>query len=541
MIVPDEPESSASRREPSDPSGRIKIPSGREAEEIVRAISLGEVDAVVVHDQETCVHSLESSDRWSEMNDMLRAIRHGEVDAFVVDEEGEDRVYTWARLEQALHEREQAHRVALEHLQLALSASGAVNWEWELGSEILPSTPGYCEFYGFPSGEPVQFTAWRDRVHPEDIEQLLRRMQTKVHTPGDDEWREEFRIIHPTKGVRWVAGLGRITRDSTGRGVLMRGISFDITERKDTEAELLCRRLELEEQVQQRTRQLTEMHQRLRLADRMAAVGTLAAGLAHDISNVTLPLGMRLNLLLANPSIEPPVKSELAVFTALVDHLRQMSRNLSLFARDPEHEGSEGRTELLQWSEQVKRFMEASVSGDARRSERWIQVMWDVPADLPAVAVSPHRLTQAVLNLVHNARDAISEARSNEAPGTPRQGTIKVQALSTDDRAAIALTVSDDGIGMDEQTKRRCIEPFYTTKNRPQSAGAAGSGMGLATAYAIVLRVGGQMLIESELGKGTTIRLLLPIATPNLATTGVREGTHLASGVSGQQSGVRTA
>ena len=127
------------------------------------------------------------------------------------------------------------------------------------------------------------------------------------------------------------------------------------------------------------------------------------------------------------------------------------------------------------------------------------------------VAVSPHRLTQAVMNLVHNARDAILDARGH-LTGNERTGTITVRVKCPEKSGHVVLSVIDDGIGMDEETQRRCMEPFYTTKDRPQSVGEAGSGMGMAIAYAIAQRVGGHLRIESALGRGTTIELTLPLA-----------------------------
>ncbi len=211
-------------------------PRGREAEEIVHAIGNGEVEAVVVVEgARERVMSLASADTLGELTDLVRAIRCGEVDALVVNEGGSERVYTLARLERTLLDAVGAQRVALDNLHLALAASGAVTWEWEPGRDELHWSPEYRELYGFTPDEPGTFTAWRNRVQPSDIERLESRFQKMLETPGDDEWHEEFRIAHPGKGVRWLAGLGRITRDAAGRGVFMRGVGFDVTERKRLE------------------------------------------------------------------------------------------------------------------------------------------------------------------------------------------------------------------------------------------------------------------------------------------------------------------
>ncbi|MCC6676075.1 MAG: CHASE3 domain-containing protein [Phycisphaerales bacterium] len=294
----------------------------------------------------------------------------------------------------------------------------------------------------------------------------------------------------------------------------------DFTQHKAMEHQLLEHQRTLEARVTERTRDLESAHHRLRIADRMAAVGTLASGLAHDMKNVLLPLSLRMESALANPGLAPEARADLGAVTALIEHLREMARNLSLFARDPEQEGTEGRTELAAWSDRVRGFIDVSVMENPRHPGRKLMIEWRIPADLPPVRVAPHRLTQAVLNLVHNARDAILAVRH---PGTgpacsrPDAGRITVTAEPESAGAAVALRVSDDGCGMDEATLRRATEPFFTTKDRESTPGLAGSGLGLSLASAIAERCGGRLEIESRIGQGSTVSIIVPIAAPEPA------------------------
>ncbi len=299
-------------------------------------------------------------------------------------------------------------------------------------------------------------------------------------------------------------------RDASGKIVGRLKVARDISERKRSEAIFAAHQRMLEQQVEERTRELTAAHARLRTADRMAAVGTLAAGLAHDMKNVLLPIGMRLDMILTTPGLTKEATTDLAVVCALLDHLRAMARNLSLFSQDPNKEGLIGRTEPAAWCSHVRGFIDASAGPG-------VLIRWDIPVDLPAVAIAPHRLTQAVLNLVHNSRDAIAAAHGPLA-GTTKHGKITVQARAESTNggppACVVLTVEDDGAGMSEEVRQRAIEPFFTTKDRPTSPGAhGGTGLGLSLAHAIVERVGGAMEIESKRGEGTTIRLRLPVTT----------------------------
>lgn len=306
---------------------------------------------------------------------------------------------------------------------------------------------------------------------------------------------------------RWSGDAGGTAGGSELLGVVL--VFRDFSQHKALEQQLLDHQRLLETKVQERTVQLESAHHTMRRAERMAAVGSLAAGLAHDMRNVLLPLGLRMEVLRELPSIPGEAREDLAAVTALLDHLRAMARNLSLFAQDPEQEGVAGCTEVHLWCAQVKGLLNASVG-------REVQVHWDVPDDLPPVAVAPHRLTQAVQNLIHNARDAIVAARNAAGSrGTSDQGRIDVQVRRTTALGAphLALKVTDNGCGMSEEVRQRCTEPFFTTKDRPQVVtGAGGSGLGMAIAHAVVERAGGFMEIDSTPGRGTSITLVLPMA-----------------------------
>lgn len=267
----------------------------------------------------------------------------------------------------------------------------------------------------------------------------------------------------------------------------------------------------LEQRVNERTRELIAADERLRLADRMASVGTLAAGLAHDMKNVLLPLGIRLDAILLAPDLAPEVRSDVLAVGAMLDHLRAMARNLSLFAQDPNNDGIEGRTEMASWRDHVRGFIDTSAGPD-------VTIQWDIPEDLPPVGLAPHRLTQAVLNLVHNGRDAVASVNAG-GRGAPERGRITVRARAVTASGAkepwVVLEVQDEGCGMSEETRRRCLEPFFTTKNRASASGVGGgTGLGLSLAHAIVGRVEGSLEIDTAPGEGTTIRLMLPLARP---------------------------
>jgi PAS domain S-box-containing protein len=300
------------------------------------------------------------------------------------------------------------------------------------------------------------------------------------------------------------------------------GYLRDITERKQADDRL-------QTALATRTAEVQRAEKALATAQRLASVGTFASGLAHDITNITLPLGTRLDPLLKAPNLTDEQRSNFSVILALLDHLRIMAKNLSLFARDPEQEGIIGSTELASWCANVHGLLESSLGGPHGDSR--VRLKCDIPAGLPAVAIAPHRLTQAALNLVHNARDAILAKQHAQgcAKTNGHAGSITIEAAANSSESAVALKVIDDGLGMTPDVLRRAIEPFFTTKDRPTAAGVAGSGMGLSLVHAICARAGGTLDIDSQPGKGTTITLTLPVAQPAPRTAETAAHVNLRS------------
>ena len=137
-------------------------------------------------------------------------------------------------------ERRQAEenlRMSEERLRVALEASNAGTWSWDVAGSITKWDERYHAMYGFEPGDPTSLEAWMDRVHPEDRQRLQARIGELLKSGPDDSWDEEFRILHPVKGERWMAGVGRVGRDCSGRAVCLVGINLDITERKRLQEE----------------------------------------------------------------------------------------------------------------------------------------------------------------------------------------------------------------------------------------------------------------------------------------------------------------
>lgn len=254
----------------------------------------------------------------------------------------------------------------------------------------------------------------------------------------------------------------------------------------------------LEQLVRERTDQLEKSRAQLHMADRMASIGTLAAGLGHDMNNVLLPVRARLNALRASqPALPEAARQHLEGIQRSIAYLQQLADGLHYLALDPEREdATESATDLAAWWAEVG----VLIGKAAPKQVRLTAVLAD---DLPQVSVPAHGLTQAVLNLVVNAGEAIASAPRRRA------GRIRIDAepVRRDGRSWVRLSVIDNGPGMSEEVRRRAFEMFFTTKPR-----GLGTGLGLSLVRKVVEGAGGAVEIESEPGRGATVSMLLPVA-----------------------------
>lgn len=277
----------------------------------------------------------------------------------------------------------------------------------------------------------------------------------------------------------WLQSFCPVT-DAAGEVVGVNCVVVDITERKRIEREIQHHRERLEELVAQRTADLEATHQRLRASERLAAMGTLSAGLGHDMGNLLLPMKSRLDVL---QSLDLPkeVREHLHGIELCAKYLQDLVRGLRLFSQDPNEVGADAFTNLREWQLQTYPFYHSVLP-------RSIKLECDIPEDLPPVAIAPHALTQAVLNLVNNARDAI---------GTQRAGQVLMRArLESRPREGgdrfVRLALRDDGPGMSAEVKARALEPFFTTKTRSLS-----TGLGLSMVHGLARAAGGHVEIHS--------------------------------------------
>ena len=264
-------------------------------------------------------------------------------------------------------------------------------------------------------------------------------------------------------------------------------------QRERIEAELARHRDHLEQLVEERTAELEASYAQLRTSERLASIGTLAAGLGHDMKNLLFPMRCRLDVV-QTLDLPGDAREELDSVRASLEYLQRLSRGLRLLSLDPaDAEASDETTRITDWWGEVGGLVERSLPAEAHFTA-------EISDDTPPASVPPHLLTQAVLNLVVNAGEALT------GPGEVRL---------TIERAhdAVVVRVSDTGNGMTPDVRERVLDPFFTTKRRGLS-----TGLGLSLVHAVVRAADGEIDIDSAPGRGAVFTLTLPIAGVDAVT-----------------------
>jgi len=230
------------------------------------------------------------------------------------------------------------------------------------------------------------------------------------------------------------------------------------------------------------------LQEQLRHADRLATIGQLSAGVAHELNE---PIGSILGfaqLIEKNPRLPEQVEQDAVKIMKASLHAREVIKKLMLFARQMPPQKI--RVDLNQIIDEGLYFLES------RCAKEGIQVERKLAGSLPKIHADSAQMTQVLVNVVVNAIQAM-----------PGGGKLTIQTRAS--KKAVSLMIRDTGTGMEEKIKKQVFLPFFTTKDIGE-----GTGLGLAVVHGIVTSHGGSMVVKSELGKGTTFEVILPIAEP---------------------------
>jgi two-component system, cell cycle sensor histidine kinase and response regulator CckA len=227
------------------------------------------------------------------------------------------------------------------------------------------------------------------------------------------------------------------------------------------------------------------LEQQVRRSEKMDAIGQLAGGIAHDFNNILMAILSNCRSLTEQlPADQRPHQQVLQIRSA-AERAARMTRQLLAFGRDDQEQPI--ALDLASHIQRTHAMLSQLISDD-------IAVEISIEPALRSVLGRSSEIEQVIMNLMVNARDAM-----------PRGGTLTLAARNVPDTDEVMLTVTDTGEGMDEITRSRVFEPFFTTKDV-----GVGTGLGLATVYAVLARSRGRIDVTSELGKGTTFMVWLP-------------------------------
>ncbi|MCI0365625.1 MAG: PAS domain S-box protein [Phycisphaerales bacterium] len=390
------------------------------------------------------------------------------------------------RVDELLLRLEEQDRVSFE-----MSAAGQVHSDARTG-KLQRVNRKFCQMTGYGASELLGMTL-EQLTHPEDRHAEAAGFG-RLMTGEIREFSIEKRLMRKDGQSAWVNTATTIVFEGDQAQAI--SVIVDASASQQVQRHLVAQREQLEELVLARTRELEQSHQRLRGSERMAAIGTLAAGIGHDMGNLVLPILCRLDSVLNQP-LPDAVRDELRSVRSAVGNLRQLSRGLRMFAMDPKESGRSSAVAIEPWWRIVEPMMK-------RLLPKWVVLQSQISPDLPPIAIAHHQLTQMILNLLINAGEAIVD-----------RGTIRVWAQASPDGGGIRIGVTDNGPGMPDSVRKHALDPFFTTKTRTLS-----TGLGLPQVHSICRSAGGSMEIDSVPGGGTTVVITLPVSHTDQAAAG---------------------
>jgi PAS domain S-box-containing protein len=361
------------------------------------------------------------------------------------------------RIEQELHETRVRHHDLLDALPHHI-------FSLDVNDRYLALNAHSCRYFGLPEEEIVGRTA-EELGAPPEIAREWRDINAQTRESGVTR---EFDLVIPGDEPRYEHVIIQPLRDHGGAVVGVTGISLDVTEtRRAADAQ---RRLD----------------EQMSHFSKMEALAALAGGIAHDFNNILSGILIHANVI-ERFSTEPRLARSIGSIRQAVERGSAISRQILTFAR---------RAEVPSGSVDVARLVSEVYALVAETFPRTIRVQVARDPDLPSISGDLGQLQQALLNLCINARDSM-----------PEGGILSIETRRVGDR--VLISISDNGIGMDEETRRRIFEPFFTTKEKTKKM-----ELGLAMVYGIVHAHGAQIEVESQPESGTTFRLYFPVGAP---------------------------
>tara|TARA_R110002072_G_scaffold302799_1_gene488859 strand:- start:3062 stop:4276 length:1215 start_codon:yes stop_codon:yes gene_type:complete len=373
-------------------------------------------------------------------------------------------------------------------------AEGTVDWESWLSSngEVLWVNAAVRRFTGY---SPKECLAMADYplplMVPEDRDRMAKHFSDAAD--GSTENNIEFRVMHRDGSMPWMAVSWQPMRDGDGRPRGFRVSVRDITEKRRLREQLRLHNEHLEQLVQERTARVAELEKHRAKMQQLAALGELAAGVAHEINN---PLaGIRNALLLIKRNLPGDIKhfDKFELIDKEIDRISGITHQMYQLYRPSQQ--TETRFSIRQTIDEVISLalpLSRKTKVEAVTIVGSLKALGDLDAD--EVVLREGELKQVLLNLIHNAMQA------------SQPGQTVVVSTSTNE-SSVRIEVSDEGYGIADENLEQIFDPFFSTKIEKVGEGM---GLGLSVTRSIIEAMNGSIEVTSEVGRGTQFAMKLP-------------------------------
>jgi PAS domain S-box-containing protein len=383
---------------------------------------------------------------------------------------------------EVLRQSREALKISEERFRSIFECAAAGMTTMAPDGRFLQVNPAFCRFLGYGEEELLALKE-PDVTHPEEREAIAELFVRTAAGPGRLLDRER-RYVRKDGTFAWGHTTATLLLDSRGKPAYWVALVQDIGPRKQAE-----------EALRQREEQL-------RQSQKMEAIGTLAGGVAHDFNNILTGILGYAELLKMGSKPGDRVRLAAEVIEKGASRAAALTQQLLGFARKGKNKNVP--VDLHATLQEVLDLVAGTLSKD-------ITLRRELAADSPWVRGDPVQLGQVILNLAVNAADAMPgggtltfRTQTVHSPSRPGRRNPEIHP-----GPHVLLTVTDTGFGIPEEVRDRIFEPFFTTKEDGK-----GTGMGLAMVYGIVQNHGGFIETESEVGRGTTFSICLPLAEP---------------------------
>jgi PAS domain S-box-containing protein len=379
---------------------------------------------------------------------------------------------------------EESLRVSEERYRLLANNIPDIIYSLDGEGNIVTVNSSAFERYGYTE-QDAKGKPFLNFIHPEDREIVIGSFLNALTEQRKFTHGLQFRIVAANGTSYWFELNSQAHFDSLQRYTGEEGVLRDITERKRAETQINQLNAELEQRVEERTRELRDLQEQLVRHEKLAVLGKMAGSVGHELRN---PLGV-INtsvyyLKLVQPDANDKIKQHLAMIEQEVCNSEKIIGDLLDFARIKTVE-----RETIPVARLVGQTLERfPVPAN-------VELVLDLPEDLPTIYADPRQMVQVLGNLTTNACQAM-----------PDGGRLVIRAGSSTDngRSSLAISVMDSGVGISPEHMGKLFEPLFTTKPN-------GIGLGLPICQKLVEANGGRIEVKSEPGQGSTFTLVLNV------------------------------